>query len=487
MKYMSITKRWLLNVASIVLAILIVVAVLLFLIIRNYYYGAARMTVEIMTPEEITSMFGMYGASASGFESAAREYCENFASADTMAVWVIDKTGKVVVTSSGFAISDDVEIPEYESAKQSDRGFAIWTGKLPSGEKIMANTCIYRYENGSYGGAVRYMVSLDAIDRQLVNIAFIILAVALFMFAALLFSGMTFIRSIVNPVKEIGKTAGKIAGGDLGARIESYPYNDEIGDLSAAINDMADKLSESDRMKNDFISTISHELRTPLTAIKGWGETISQIGDSDPAMTKRGMDIIISESARLNGMVEDLLDFSRINSGRMVYNMEKMDFLAELDDVAYSFKDRALRNGIELTYNAPAIPAPGTGDPSRIKQVLINVLDNAVKYTEEGGKITINAEIENKERLVIKCTDNGVGIAEEDLPHIKEKFYKANNTVRGSGIGLAVCDEIVKYHKGSLDIDSVYGEGTTVTVTFPLEYPSKQEKHEKEENENEQK
>ncbi len=485
MKYQGITRRWLLNVASIVLVILILVSAFLYLIIRNYYYGTAQMTVEAMTAEEISTIFGMYGASTTGFEDAAREYCENFASADTMAVWVISKSGKVVVTSSGFAIADNVEIPEYEEAKASPDSSALWTGRLPSGEKIMANTCVYRYENGSYGGAIRYMVSLDAMDRQLVNVMFMIMAVALLMFAALILSGMAFIRSIVNPVKEIGEIAKKIAGGDFAASIDHYPYNDEIGELCATINDMADKLSEMDRMKNDFISTISHELRTPLTAIKGWGETLLQIGDSDPTMTKRGMDIIISESTRLNGMVEDLLDFSRISSGRMKYNTMKMDFLAELDDVAYSFKDRAFRNGIELTYNAPAIPAPGNGDPSRIKQVFINVLDNAVKYTQEGGKITVSATIEDKKELVIKFKDNGVGIAEEDIPHIKEKFYKANNTVRGSGIGLAVCDEIVRYHGGTLDIDSVYGVGTTVTVTLPLENSPKQEKQEKEESDNE--
>ncbi len=485
MKYMSIMKRWLLNVASIVLVILIVVSVSLFMIIRNYYYGAAKMTVEAMTSEEISSIFNMYGASTSGFENAAREYCENFSSGDTMAVWVIDKNARVIVTSSGFAVSDDVEISEYADAKESPGGSAIWTGRLPSGEKIMANTCIFRYENGRFGGAIRYMVSLDAIDRQLVNLAFMILAVAVLMFAVLLLSGMAFIRSIVNPVKEIGETAKKIAGGDLGASIDHYPYNDEIGELCATINDMADKLSESDKMKNDFISTISHELRTPLTAIKGWGETLQQIGDSDPAMTKRGMDIIISESTRLNGMVEDLLDFSRISSGRMIYNTERIDFLAELDDVAYSFKDRAYRNGIELAYNAPAIPAPGNADPSRIKQVFINILDNAIKYTEEGGTITISAAIEDKKKLVVVFEDSGAGIAPEDLPHIKEKFYKANNTVRGSGIGLAVCDEIVKYHGGTMDIDSVLGEGTKVTVTLPLEIAVKQEKHEKEESENE--
>ncbi|MBR6702898.1 MAG: HAMP domain-containing histidine kinase, partial [Clostridia bacterium] len=219
-------------------------------------------------------------------------------------------------------------------------------------------------------------------------------------------------------------------------------------------------------------------LRTPLTAIRGWGETLQQIGDSDPAMTKRGMDIIISEATRLNEMVEELLDFSRMSSGRMKLNREKIDFLAELDEVVFSFKERSIREGIEINYNVPTFPAPGTGDPARIKQVFINVLDNAMKYTEQGGKIGVSAEMPSPSELIVTVTDTGCGIAPEDLPHIKEKFYKANNTVRGSGIGLAVCDEIMNLHEGRLDIDSVYGSGTTVKLTFPLEAAAKEKDNE---------
>lgn len=472
MKYRSITRRWFFDVASIVLVILVVASIFAFTIVYNYYYETVKMTVESTSREEIASIFSLYGASNSGFEAAARDYVENFPDKDKMAVWVINDSGRVVVSSSGFSINDEVEMPDYIMAITNETGNARWTGKLPSGEKIMAYTCAYYYSDGELGGAIRYMVSLDAIDEQLLIVAILIVFIGAMMFIALMVSGLVFVRSITNPVKDIGVTAKKIAGGDLKASIDHYPYNDEIGELCTTINDMADKLAESDRLKNDFISTVSHELRTPLTAIRGWGETITQIGESDPDMTKRGMEIIISEASRLNDMVEELLDFSRVNSGRMKLKEEKVDFLAELDDVLFAFKDRAIREGIEISYSVPEAPAPGTGDSARIKQVYINILDNAVKYTEQGGKINVEAVITDKSLLTISFSDNGAGIKPEDLPHVKEKFYKANTTVRGSGIGLAVCDEIMKLHGGTLEVDSVYNQGTTVTITLPLDKPA---------------
>ncbi|MCQ2480939.1 MAG: HAMP domain-containing histidine kinase [Clostridia bacterium] len=486
MKFRGITKRWIFSVASLVLIMIVVACLLVYSLFKDYYYGAAKMKVEGLTSTQLSQTFTLYGADVTGFEGAAREYVENYANKDQIAIWVLDSEGRVVSTSSGFSIREKVDMPDFEAAIKNGRGTADWTGKLPSGEKIMASTTAYYYSNGNLGGGIRFMVSMDEIDRQLQIISVLIIFVALFMYAVFMISGMLFIRSIVNPVKEIGKTAKRIAGGDLNANIDYYPYNDEIGNLCDTINDMADKLSETDRLKNDFISTISHELRTPLTAIKGWGETLIQLED-DPDMTKRGMGIIISEAGRLNDMVEELLDFSRMSSGRMKYKSEKMDYLAELDDAVYSFRERVLKEGIELNYNFPDAPAPGTGDPQRIRQVFINLLDNAIKYNQQGGSVEINAEIIDKTILKIQIADTGVGIKEEDLPHIKEKFYKANNTVRGSGIGLAVCDEIIKHHDGNLEVDSVFGEGTTVTVFLPLDKPKvKEESEVKEENSDEQ-
>lgn len=480
MKFIGITKRWFLNVASIVIVILITVSIVLLLSMRNYYYGVASMALDSYSADEIASTFSLYGDEASGgFEAAGREFIENFPDKETMAVWLIDKSGNIILSSSGFEIKEQVEMPDFVNAVNSGLGAAKWTGKLPSGEKIMASTCVYNYPNGSFGGAVRFMISLEAIDDQLAKICVLVAFCAIGMLALVVLSGSIFIRSIVNPVKDIGETAKRIAGGDLKARIDHYPYNDEIGELCTTINDMATKLSDSDKMKNDFISTISHELRTPLTAIKGWGETLLQIGSTDSAMTERGMGVIISEASRLNDMVEELLDFSRMSSGRMKLNSDRIDVLAELDEVVFAFKEHAIKSGIEIVYNVPHVPAPANADAARIRQVFINILDNAVKYTDEGGKIIVFAEMPNPAVLVISISDTGAGIPAEDLPHIKEKFYKANTTVRGSGIGLAVADEIIKLHNGELDVDSVLGEGTTVRITIPIE-PKERDQSDKE-------
>ncbi len=469
MRFMGITKRWFLNIASVVVLILLTVSFALLLSMRSYYYSVANLALDSYSAQELSASFSLYGdAATDGFRTAGRNFVESFPDKDSMAVWIIDSSGNVILSSSGFEIKGRVTMPDYEEAMNGTNN-AKWRGKLPSGEKIIAKTCVYNYPDGTHAGAVRFMISLEQIESQLVRLTLTVAVVAIALFALLMISGSIFIRSIVNPVKLVGETAKKIAGGDLEARIDHYPYNDEIGELCTTINDMATKLSVTDRLKNDFISTVSHELRTPLTAIKGWGETLLQIGDTDPAMTQRGMSVIISEATRLNEMVEELLDFSRMSSGRMTLNFEKIDVLAELDEVLFSFRERTVKEGVEIIYNVPHVPAPARADASRLKQVFINILDNALKYSKSSGKIIVIADMPNPATLVVTFSDTGIGISPEDLPHVKEKFYKVDSTIRGSGIGLAVVDEIIRLHKGELEISSVLNEGTTVKITLPLE------------------
>ena len=230
---------------------------------------------------------------------------------------------------------------------------------------------------------------------------------------------------------------------------------------------MAVELGTAERMKNDFISSVSHELRTPLTAIKGWAETITEVGDDDKATFSRGMGIIIRESERLSGIVEELLDFSRMQSGRMTLTMEKMDILAELGEAVYMFSDRARSERKFLLYDEPAMLSPVLGDINRLRQVFVNIIDNALKYTAEGGTISV-AAMEAEGLISVVISDDGCGIPAEHLPNVKKKFYKANQTIRGSGIGLALADEIMRLHNGSLTIESQENVGTTVTITIPV-------------------
>ena len=465
MHFNGITKRWVLNTLGVISALLLLVSIIASIAIHFYYYEYVEITLNSRADDSVSNFFSLYGNTDEQFESRAREFIEGFKAKDIMEVWVIDKQGNVIISSSGFPVNDPPEMPDYQEALQSTKSdTARWTGKLPSGEKVMALTQLL----GENSGAVRYLISLEEVDSQVSTFILLIFFVCLLAIALVAMSGSFFIQSIVKPVMQINEAAQKFAHGDFSTRIDSHHYNDEISELGETINYMASELSEADRVKNDFISTISHELRTPLTAIKGWGETLLQVGDTDPTLLSKGMQVIIDESGRLTGIVEELLDFSRMQSGKLSMRLEKIDVLAELDDAVFVFRERALREGIELIYNVPHLPAPMNGDANRIKQVFVNILDNAFKYTEQGGKVIFVANIIDT-TLEIMVGDTGCGIPEEDLPHVTEKFYRSCVSARGSGIGLAVVDEIIKLHHGTLKINSVVGEGTTVSVLLPIE------------------
>lgn len=471
MKRLSgITKRWILNTLCVIAVLLMIAATVSSALIYFSYYNGVTHALEACANDSVAAFFKLYlGSDEQLFEAGAEEYVENFDKKKTVEVWVINSKGEVIASSGGFDVKQ-TDIPDYENACLSNAGRALWTGSLNSGERVMALTLLLsppNSETGEKSEAVRYIISLESTDKQIIIIISAIVFACFLAFCLVALSGYFFIASIVKPIKKINETAQKIAQGDFSVNIDSHIYNDEIGELCETIKYMAGEIYQTDKIKNDFISTISHELRTPLTAINGWGETMLQVEASDTQLIQKGLRIIVNESKRLTEMVEELLDFSRMQSGRMTLQIRKIDVLAELDETVFVFRERAAREGIEVVYNAAELIAPMNGDPNRIRQVFANILDNAIKYNKQGGKIVIIAEVAT-ESIVIIIGDSGCGISPEDLPRVKEKFYKANVSVKGSGIGLAVADEIVRLHGGELLIDSVVGTGTTVTVTLPI-------------------
>ena len=460
----GITGRWLVNTFGVILAIVVFLVVVLSLFMKGYYYNGIHQTLNGRV-DELSNVIGNY--SKEYFDVGARGYVENFSDKESMEMMIINWEGKIVITSTGFPPDNTVDMPDYKIAiNKKSEGYGFWQG-IQNEEHIMAVTKIIYDTAGDSVGAIRYCVSLEPADRQIfVMIMFLILVGMSILFFVLL-SGAYFVRSIVRPIQEINDVSKRIAQGDFEARLERR-NNDEIGELCDSINYMAQELGVSEKLKNDFISSVSHELRTPLTAIKGWAETM-KMGDTPDFRTfEKGMSVIIRESERLTGIVEELLDFSRIQSGRMVINMERIDLLAELDDAIYMLRERALNEGKHLIYDEPEFVPPVQGDKNRIRQVFINVIDNALKYTPESGVIGIEVKSDD-DNIQIIISDNGCGIPAEHLPKVRDKFYKANQTQRGSGIGLAVVDEIMNLHNGSLDIESTENVGTTVILTFPIE------------------
>lgn len=467
----GITKRWMTNtllITAIILAILFGVAVFA---ISSYYRSYASNILYSYANDSVITFFSPYlDGTEDAFQERSMEFIENFSDKSKVEVMVIDRHGRVAVSSSGFEVEETKDnMDDVIDAMESKTGIASWTGLNSNGEHVMSVAMIFPTSDGDFKGAVRFVTSLSAIDSQMYAFVAIVLLVYFIALAFVTVSGSFFIKTIVVPVRKINDATKEFTQGNFDVRIElAGDEKDEINELADSVNNMLNEVSATDKIKNDFITTVSHELRTPLTAIKGWGEMLRELGPDDIELSKRGTEIIISESERLSQLVEELLNFSRIQNGTLSLRLEKIDVLAELDETIFVFKERSKRDGIELTYSAPELPAPMMADPNRIKQVFVNVLDNAFKYTESGGMVSVEAFISDG-NLIIQVLDTGCGIAQEDLPNVKMKFYKANIQVRGSGIGLAVVDELVKMHNGTLDIQSKLGIGTTVTITLPVE------------------
>lgn len=460
----GISRRWFVNTIGLVLLILVAFISIFSYTIRTYSYNSMNQILRSRMDEffNVTSYSGEFQTS-SDFLSIARNYVEGFPDRDMMEIMLLDPSGRIVITSTGFEPDHDQEMQDYLLALVSEDGYGSYTGELATGERIMALTRTVRNPEGRLFGSIRYVVSMENADRQSQTFTIALIAIGIIIMLFIFSAGLYFIRSIIIPIRQLTATAKEIPQGHFDVRIEKKK-DDEIGQLCDAINDMAAELAATDRMKNDFISSVSHELRTPLTSIKGWAETINTGVDADTA--HKGMGVIIRESERLSGIVEELLDFSRLQSARMKMNLAKTDILADLEEVVYMFTDRAETEKKTLDYQETETLSPILGDNDRLKQVFVNIVDNAIKYTPEGGRIAVSSfESDGYVRIVI--ADNGCGIPAAHLPNIKKKFYKANQIVRGSGIGLAVADEIVRLHFGSIDIDSAEGAGTTVTISVP--------------------
>lgn len=460
-KVKGIMHRWL---TSIMLTI--VIGVLVFETVFGFFVFSYFCKSASTSADGYARYFtGLSYSNPDSFKVDAKHYTESFQHSQEVRVQIIDTEGNIVADTAGIMSTED-NMPDYEEAQNSKNGTGTFIGKNSTGERVMAETFLLTDTGSGCNGAVRWSISMSPIYKY-----FAISMMATAILGALIvviayFSGRYFNNCIVLPVKEASRTARKIAMGDFKARLK-VAESDEIGELCDTINYMASELSNAEELKNDFIFSVSHELRTPLTAIKGWGETALMSLDSDKELVEKGINVILTEADRLQGLVEELLDFSRIQTSRLSVNVSKIDISEILDESARMYEEIARQHNIDIKVTRPYFLPPVLGDINRLKQVFINIIDNAVKYTVSDGYVDVDVTVE-AEFIRISVKDTGVGIAEKDIDRVKEKFFKANKTVRGSGIGLAVADEILKQHNGLLFVESEENVGTTVTIVLPV-------------------
>ncbi len=461
----GIERRWFLNNVGVITLLVIGCVAAVVLSMAAYYDTNLRSGLESKA-KTTTDFFSNYiGQSYKEYYQSCIKFAQTFEDKDQLELQFISTGGKVVASSYGKFAGRAPSTPDVQQAIDS-RQIRHYKGRNPStGERILAVSSPMIYSNGEVIGVLRYVTSLRNADLQVLMIALIALSVGLLFIAAIFFMSSFFIKSILVPVSQINATAKRIAAGSYGVQIPGQ-YDDEIGELVSTINDMSVKIGQSEKTQTEFISSVSHELRTPLTAISGWGETLLNSENLD-AETRRGVVIISREAKRLTGMVEELLEFTRMQDGRFTLHVETADILAEFEDTVFMYGSRLKQEGIALHYDGcdeqiPEIPC----DVARMRQVFLNILDNAAKHGGEGKRI--DASIAQEDGfVVIRIRDYGPGIPEEELPRVKLKFYKGSSKARGSGIGLAVCEEIVTMHGGTLTLENAEGGGTLVTISIP--------------------
>ena len=466
-RMMGMRRRWIMTSVFPVITILLLIAALTSVILVANYYSSARSVLENKARAG-ASYFNTYVmVSYNEYYRSAVLYAGNFDEADTIELQFLDRNGRIDISSRGQTVGITPDTPEVRRALETGRIESFNGNDSLTGESIMSVSAPLEFD-GAVVGVMRLVTSTRELDKQVGLLSLAIMGLAAVIGGVVLAVNLVFMRRIAAPVAEVTEAAKRISGGSYGIQIPNK-YDDEMGQLVDNINQMSLQISQSEKMQTEFISSVSHELRTPLTAINGWGETLLADDSGDTEQLRRGVRIILRESRRLTNMVEELLEFSKIEDGRFTLRVEQMDLQAEVEDAIYTYRELFHQDGIDLEYLSAGemFEQPITGDPERLKQVLCNVLDNAAKHGGSGKRITVSMTQEG-DYYAVRVRDFGPGIPEAELPYVKQKFYKGSSKARGSGIGLAVCDEIVRRHEGTFDIGNAEGGGCVVTIRLPI-------------------
>ena len=464
---MGLRRRWLWNTAAVVASVGLVCALAVTVLFALTDYSNLHANLRLRAETAAEALNGVQNQEYEDFSQTCLDAVQSFSQRNTLEVQFVDPEGNVLSTSYGIPTTSALETPEIAEAVRT-RGAQDYFGKDPeTGKRILAVSAPIIYRNGEVIGVLRFVTATRRMEQHIGAVLAVSLLAVAGLTGATLLSNNYCIRSILLSVAEITQKARRIAGGTYGIQIEILSH-DELGELAEAINDLSNQLSQNEKMQSEFISSLSHELRTPLTAITGWSETL-MFDTAIQGDSRRGISIIAKEAARLTSLVEELLEFTRIQDGRFNLNMELLDIESELEDTIFTYQELLRQDGMQLIYHPPEEEIPLVpGDPERLKQVFLNILDNAAKYACDGKTIEVSV-FSDTEAATIQFRDHGPGIPDSELPHVKEKFFKGEkHKARGSGIGLAVCDEIVTRSGGTLTIGNAPGGGTLVSVRLPF-------------------
>lgn len=380
-------------------------------------------------------------------------------------VQILDNSGMVLFDSvASSQIGEHLDKKDVKEAKEGSTGISKDTNS-ESGEQILSVSYPLKSSDQQVG-IIRLTSSLDRVNKQINKDAFIYLAFGVVISVLALLVSFIAANGFVKPIKKLIEVSEVLAQGDYTVKADDTK-GDEISELASTLNLLSENIVKREDMKNEFISSVSHELRTPLTSIKGWAITLqSDTIQKDSEMVSQGLKIIESEGDRLSMMVEDLLDFSRLSSSTFKYNKDKIDIVDLVKQVNTQLYPRCQSDGIKLSFTSYYKSIFIHADTNRMKEVFINIIDNAIKFTDLGGHIDVVID-QDEDYVDISIKDDGEGIKDDEIAFVASKFYKGSSSKSQTGLGLSICEEIVKAHDGKLIIKSKYGVGTVVSVMLP--------------------
>lgn len=442
---------------------LIIMESLFFFAIYQYYITGMEQTLT-NNAEASASMYSRYAPSGD-IKDKQDFIFENMDSQEKALVEVYDANGNYIINNLGDTENPTELTDDYNNAVQGD--IASWRGKLDTREAVMS-VSVPIYDGKIVVGVLRYVSSMSMVNALLKENFLAVFVIGLVILVAAAIIGRVMSSLILRPIRNLIRVTREITKGNLEAKATVY-NNDEIGQLSKAINRMTDEIAQSYKTKNDFISSISHELRTPLTSINGWAETIED-SPEDVETTQMGMEIISRETKRMIRLVNDLLDFSKLQSHRIELELEPIWMNDFLENLYNQFLPRAAQDEVALRLHLGNTDVMIMADDNRLSQVFVNILDNAFKFVKGRAypEVVIQAHMLD-DQVVMTIEDNGPGMSSEELLRVKEKFYKGSSKQSGTGLGLSIANEIVALHNGTFYIDSIRGVGTKVSVVLPFE------------------
>lgn len=460
----SIRTRLILNFVLIVIAVTLVFEGFLLIFLRQYYYSFA----ESILRTEATYSSELYTSNLADqdLSDIIMTDIDTFYDTGTGQVQILSNAGEILMDTNGDELVGTLHSSmDVDSAMHGQPGTAVYKSDV-NNTRLLSVSQPLRNRNAQVG-ILRYTVSLDRLDGAIRNInAFFLLFGVVVVAGSVLLIVVTSDR-IITPINQLLRVATRMAKGQYSLRAVETG-DDEIAELGQTLNTLSDNIVEKERIKNEFISSISHELRTPLTSIKGWAITLKGEVEKEDLILAQGLDIIENESDRLSKMVEELLDFSTYTSGRMELYREETNLTDLAKLIVTQLQPRAESFSLKLGIHYTDEKIIALVDPNRMKQVIINLLDNAIKFTPAGGDVMVNVS-QTEEKAILSVRDTGIGISPKEMQLVTTRFYKGTHGQSHIGLGLSIAEEIIRSHNGTFLIESIEGEETTVTIELPKE------------------